>query len=82
MQQLNKGGRGNAVRDLEVEPGLWTGIGLVRGGAGTALVGSYDQVADYLKQYCDLGIDTFILSGYANLEEAWRVGENILPRVH
>ena len=82
MQQLNSGGRGNSVRDLEIAPGLWSGIGLVRGGAGTALVGSYEQVADYLKQYHDLGIDTFILSGYANLEEAWRVGENVLPRVH
>lgn len=81
MQALNDGARGSSVRDLEIAPGLWSGIGLVRGGAGTALVGSYQQVADAIRKYHDLGIDTFIFSGYANLEEAWRVGENVLPRV-
>jgi alkanesulfonate monooxygenase len=64
---------------LEVSPGLWAGIGLVRGGAGTALVGSYEEVADRIAEYHDLGIDEFILSGYPHLEEAYQVGEGVMP---
>ena len=37
--------------DLVVAPNLWAGIGLVRGGAGTALVGSHDEVADRIEEY-------------------------------
>ena len=66
---------------LTVAPNLWAGIGLVRGGAGTALVGSYDDVAERIREYAALGLDTFILSGYPHLEEAYTVGEEILPRV-
>jgi alkanesulfonate monooxygenase len=66
---------------LVVAPNLWAGIGLVRGGAGTALVGSYDQVAERIREYARLGLDTFVLSGYPHLEEAYVVGEEILPRV-
>ncbi|GAB1579239.1 LLM class flavin-dependent oxidoreductase [Bordetella petrii] len=82
MPGLHAGKTVRTVRDLEVAPGLWAGAGLVRGGASTALVGDYEQVAVRLREYRDLGVDTFILSGYPNLEEAWRVGENVLPRVH
>jgi alkanesulfonate monooxygenase len=64
---------------LEVSPNLWAGIGLVRGGAGTALVGSYDEVAERIAEYHELGIDEFILSGYPHLEEAYRVGEGVMP---
>jgi len=74
--------RGNTtVEDLVVAPNLWAGIGLVRDGAGTALVGSHDEVADRLLEYADLGIDEFILSGYPHREEAVRVGREVLPRV-
>jgi alkanesulfonate monooxygenase len=66
---------------LTVAPNLWAGIGLVRGGAGTAIVGSYDRVAERIADYAALGLDTFILSGYPHLEEAYVVGEEILPRV-
>jgi len=64
---------------LVVSPNLWAGVGLVRGGAGTALVGSHEEVADRIAEYHDLGIDEFILSGYPHLEEAYRVGEGVLP---
>jgi alkanesulfonate monooxygenase len=70
------GGRTGA---LEVAPNLWAGIGLVRGGAGTALVGSYEEVADRIAEYHELGIDEFILSGYPHLEEAYQVGEGVMP---
>ena len=74
------GGIGRSARDLEVYPNLWAGVGLVRGGAGTALIGSHAQVLERIAEYQELGLDTFILSGYPNLEEAYRVGEEILPR--
>ncbi|WP_445150396.1 LLM class flavin-dependent oxidoreductase [Baekduia sp. Peel2402] len=66
---------------LEIAPNLWAGVGLVRGGAGTALVGSHQQVADRIEEYHDLGIDEFILSGYPHLEEAYRVGEGVIPEL-
>jgi alkanesulfonate monooxygenase len=75
------GGRIGSVRELEVYPNLWAGVGLVRGGAGTALIGSHAQVAERIAEYEALGIDTFILSAYPNLEEAVRVGEQLLPLV-
>lgn len=64
-----------SARDLEIYPGLWSGYGLVRGGAGTALVGSHSQVADLIETYHAVGFDHFILSGQPHLEEAWNFGE-------
>ncbi|MBV1940195.1 LLM class flavin-dependent oxidoreductase [Streptomyces sp. BV286] len=73
---------GGGSRDgLEIYPNLWAGIGLVRGGAGTALVGSHDEVAERIAEYHDLGIDEFVLSGYPHLEEAYWFGEGVLPRL-
>jgi len=72
---LHKGNRDN----LEVSPNLWAGLGLLRPGAGTALVGSYDEVADRIAEYHELGIDEFIFSGYPHLEEAYETGEGLLP---
>jgi alkanesulfonate monooxygenase len=56
-------------------------VGLVRGGAGTALVGSHDEVCDRIAEYHALGIDEFVLSGYPHLEEAYRVGEGVIPEL-
>ncbi|WP_433336612.1 LLM class flavin-dependent oxidoreductase [Spirillospora sp. CA-294931] len=70
------GGRTDA---LEVAPNLWAGVGLVRGGAGTALVGSHTEVADRIEEYHALGIDEFVLSGHPHLEEAYWFGEGVLP---
>ncbi|WP_049564904.1 LLM class flavin-dependent oxidoreductase [Streptomyces sp. SBT349] len=64
---------------LEIHPGLWAGIGLVRGGAGTALVGSHAEVADLIGEYQALGIEEFVLSGYPHLEAAYWFGEGVLP---
>lgn len=64
---------------LEVSPDLWAGVGLVRGGAGTALVGDPETVAKRLQEYADLGVDTFVLSGYPHLEEAYRFAELVFP---
>ena len=64
---------------LEISPNLWAGVGLVRGGAGTALVGDPRQVADRVREYMALGIDRFILSGYPHLEECYRFAELVFP---
>ncbi|UFM67391.1 FMNH2-dependent alkanesulfonate monooxygenase (plasmid) [Paracoccus sp. MA] len=64
---------------LEISPNLWAGVGLVRGGAGTALVGDAETVAERIDEYRRIGIDTFILSGYPHLEEAYSFGERVLP---
>jgi len=64
---------------LEISPNLWAGVGLVRGGAGTALVGDPQTVAARIREYQDIGIDTFILSGYPHLEEAYRFAELVFP---
>ncbi|OKL35702.1 FMNH2-dependent alkanesulfonate monooxygenase [Domibacillus mangrovi] len=77
MSQLHNGDRSK----LEISPNLWAGVGLVRGGAGTAIVGDPDTVAVRMKEYADLGIDTFILSGYPHLEEAYRTAELLFPKL-
>lgn len=70
----------NGLRDnLYISQNLWAGVGLVRGGAGTALVGSPEQVAARIREYQALGVTNFILSGYPHLEEAHRVAELLLP---
>lgn len=70
----------NGRRDkLEISPNLWAGVGLARGGAGTALVGDAATVAERINEYAALGIDSFIFSGYPHLEEAYRVGELLFP---
>lgn len=80
-QQRMTGLHGGDRSRLVVGPNLWAGIGLVRGGAGTALVGSADDVAARMQEYAELGIDTFILSGYPHLEEAYRTAELLFPRL-
>jgi alkanesulfonate monooxygenase len=75
MQALHGGSRDR----LEIYPNLWAGPGLLRGGAGTAIVGSHEQVADRITEYHELGIHEFILSGYPHLEEAYVFGEGVLP---
>ncbi len=76
MTDLHKGG---SADDLVVGPNLWAGVGLVRGGAGTALVGSHVEVAERIKEYASLGISEFIMSGVPHLEEAYWFGEGVLP---
>ncbi|HYP90924.1 MAG TPA: FMNH2-dependent alkanesulfonate monooxygenase [Polyangiaceae bacterium] len=66
---------------LEVSPDLWAGVGLVRGGAGTALVGDASTVAQRMLEYRELGVETFILSGYPHLEEAYRTAELLFPKL-
>ena len=70
---------GGRADDLEIHPHLWAGVGLARGGAGTAMVGSHEQVANLIEEYHRVGISEFVLSGYPHLEEAYWFGEGVLP---
>ena len=78
MATLHRGSR----EHLEISPNLWAGVGLVRGGAGTALVGDADTVAERMHEYEAAGIDTFIFSGYPHLEEAYRFAELVFPKLN
>jgi alkanesulfonate monooxygenase len=75
MAELHGGRRDQ----LEISPNLWAGVGLVRGGAGTALVGDAQTVAARLLEYVDAGADSFVLSGYPHLEESIRFAELVFP---
>ena len=77
MLELNNGSKA----DLEIYPNLWAGVGLVRGGAGTSMVGSYREIADLIEAYREVGVEEFVLSGYPHLEEAYWFGEGVLPEL-
>lgn len=72
--------RGAAGDDGFVEEALWTGIGVARSGVGAAITGSVDQVEAKLRAYAELGIESFILSGYPLDDEAERVAQLLLAR--
>jgi alkanesulfonate monooxygenase len=71
----------NSYKDLIMEPNIWSGFNLLRGGQTNGIVGSYEQVAEKLDQLVALGADAFILASTPHLEEAYRVGEEVLPLV-
>jgi len=81
-QQRMSALHGGRRDQLMVYPNVWAGVGLVRGGAGTALVGSAENVAARMREYRALGVETFIMSGYPHLEEAYRVAELLFPRLN
>jgi alkanesulfonate monooxygenase len=71
----------SGYQDLISDPNVWTGFGLLRGGQTQGIVGSYQNVAERLDQLVELGTDAFILASTPHLEEAYRVGEEVLPLV-
>ncbi len=81
MSALHGGRKPVDLRELEIAPNLWSGIGLVRHGPGTALVGSPEQVLARIDDYRSAGIDVLIVSGMPLLEEAYRFAELVLPHI-
>ena len=88
--KVDSTGQGNQIKilqaaletgDLFIEPNLWAGVGMARSGVGVAIVGNPDQVAAKIQGYRDIGIETFIFSGYPHLEECRRFGEMVMPLV-
>jgi alkanesulfonate monooxygenase len=77
MARLHLGNRDS----LRIGRNLWAGVGLVRGGAGTAFVGSPENIAGAMLEYRNAGVETFILSGYPHLEEAYRTAELLFPAI-
>jgi alkanesulfonate monooxygenase len=71
----------SSYKDLLISPNIWSGFSLFRGGQSNGIVGSYEQVAQRLDDLVQLGVDAFILAGTSHLEEAYRVGEEVLPLV-
>ena len=60
-------------------PHIWSGVAHLT--YGSAWVGSYDQIAELFAQYAEVGVSIFQIYGYPFLEEAYAVGEHLLPRV-
>ena len=88
--KVDSTGQGNQIKilqaaletgDLFIEPNLWAGVGMARSGVGVAIVGNPEQVAAKIQGYRDIGIETFIFSGYPHLEECRRFGEMVMPLV-
>ncbi|MFC5596094.1 FMNH2-dependent alkanesulfonate monooxygenase [Deinococcus cellulosilyticus] len=77
MIALHGGNKDN----LKVYKNLWAGVGLTRAGAGTAFVGNPENIAALIEEYKQIGVDTFILSGYPHLEEAYRTAELLFPAI-
>ncbi len=64
-----------------VEPNLWTGIGRARSGCGAALVGTPEQVIEKIERYKQMGIRSFIFSGYPHKDECERFGQLVMPHL-
>ena len=73
--------REEADEKFYVESNLWTGIGLARSGCGAAMVGNPDQIVAKLQRYMDMGIRSFILSGYPHQQECELFAKHVLPRL-
>ena len=73
--------RNESSTDGYIEPNLWTGIGKARSGCGAALVGNPNQIIEKLNRYMEMGIRSFIFSGYPHIDECNKFAELVLPRL-
>ena len=73
--------RDKSSPDGYIEPNLWTGIGKARSGCGAALVGNPNQIIEKLNRYMEMGIRSFIFSGYPHIDECNKFAELVLPRL-
>ena len=68
-------------KNYYLEDNIWTGIGLARSGCGAAIVGNPEQVLNKINRYIDMGIRSFILSGYPHKKEAELFAKFVLPKI-
>ena len=69
----------SGYEDLIIAPNIWAGIAFLGDMPTVGIVGSYEQAAERLDDLVRIGADSLILSGLPHLEEAFRVGEEVLP---
>ncbi len=55
------------------------GFDILNPAAGTALVGSAENIAERIKEYERYGVSAFILSGFPLIGEAYRVADLLFP---
>ena len=67
------------ARAFEIHPGLWGGIGLIRQGTGTTLVGDPEGIVALMREYEAAGAEVFILGNYPHIEEAYRFADMVMP---
>lgn len=77
QDELRKG----ADNEGFIEPLVWSSVGKVFSGCGSALVGSGTQVAEKLHDYMDIGFRAFIHSGFPLIEECDHFGQLVLPQM-
>ena len=73
--------RAEADKDGYIEPRIWSGIGRGRSGCGSAIVGTPEQVLQKINRYTEMGMRSFIFSGYPHLDECDLFGKHVLPNL-
>ena len=73
--------RNQSDKEYYIEDNLWTGIGIARSGCGAAIVGNPDQVYNKIKEYMEIGIRSFIFSGYPHSSELDLFAKYVLPKI-
>jgi len=73
--------RKQADDDGFIEPLVWSHVGKVFSGCGSALVGSGQQVVEKLNQYMDIGFRAFIHSGFPLIDESQYFGQLVMPHL-
>jgi alkanesulfonate monooxygenase len=78
VQAFNPGSKTDPD-SLKFYPTMWAGTGLVSGGGSTALVGSFEEVAERIEEYLSVGVRHMLFSAHPLLEGAYEVAEGIFP---
>lgn len=73
--------RETADEDGYIEHLLWTDIGKVFSGCGGGLVGSAGQILEKLDRYMQMGMRSFVFSGFPLIEEASHFSKLVLPHL-
>lgn len=61
---------------------LWSGFGALRPGPAVGFVGAFTEIAAAVNAYLQLGITSLVLGANPHIEEAYRLGEHLVPVIH